>query len=275
MATLSLICFTLGSCGKKSKEVTSDEPEIQGKLEIVGGMLPGKFSIGAGMQVQFSQGNLQYLGETDTWRFAEHQYETLGTANNNIAPRCTNWIDLFGWGTGNNPTKTETDYKTYSYFSDWGKNPISNGGNNADAWRTLSNDEWDYLYNGRKKASSLRTKAQVNGKNGGVLLPDDFVLPKGVNLDADATDFSTNTYTLKQWNVLEIAGAVFFPCAGRRYNTEIQYDHTNNYWSSTPRIVSGAINGEATAYYMDFSNRKVNSDLRTYGMAVRLVKDVR
>lgn len=280
MAALCLICFTLGSCEKKSNNAnntntSSDEPEMPGKLEIVGGMLPGKFSIDEDLQIQFSQGNLQYLASTKKWRFAEHQYDTIGNANINISTGCSNWIDLFGWGTGNNPTKTDTDYKTYSYFSDWGKNPISNGGNEANAWRTLSDTEWDYLVNNRKNASNLRAKARVNGLNGNILLPDDFELPKGVTFEADASSWSKNTYTISQWSILEVAGAVFFPCAGRRYKTEMQDGTYGNYWSSTPKIVSGAINGEATAYYMNFSQNSLKTDLRTYGMSVRLVKDVK
>lgn len=273
MATLCLSGIILGSCEKKSNKANSEEPEIVKRLEIVGGVLPGTFSTSANQKVQFSQGNLQYLWQTDTWRFAEQQYDTIGDANKNISSSCSNWIDLFGWGTGYNPTKTDTDYKKYSYFNDWGLNPISNGGNKANTWRTLSKDEWDYLFNNRTNARNLRGCAKVNNKNGYILLPDNFVLPNGVSFQADAKKPSENTYTINQWIKMEIAGAVFLPNAGSRYNTEIS-DYECNYWSSTPNSVSGAINGEAAAYYMNFSSLQVGYILRTYGLAVRLVKDV-
>ena len=60
-------------------------------------------------------------------------------------------IDLFGWGTGANPTKNSADYNDYSTFTDSGTNPITNGGNQANMWRTLTNDEWNYLFNARAK----------------------------------------------------------------------------------------------------------------------------
>ena len=49
------------------------------------GSLPGLFSVAPDKQVYFSQGNLQYMGATQTWRFAENQYDTVGIFNNNIS----------------------------------------------------------------------------------------------------------------------------------------------------------------------------------------------
>ena len=45
------------------------------------GALSGKFSVSAAEQIQFSQGNLQYQASTNTWRFAEHQYDMIGLDN--------------------------------------------------------------------------------------------------------------------------------------------------------------------------------------------------
>ena len=76
------------------------------------GALPGIFSVGPNSFVKFSQGNLQYQASTDTWRFAEHQYDYVGDAtmgnvyiggtksdNKYISTTYDGWIDLFGWGT--------------------------------------------------------------------------------------------------------------------------------------------------------------------------------
>ena len=92
------------------------------------GALSGKFSISNSEKVCFSQGNLQYQASTSTWRFAEHQYDIIGAANANISDTYDGWIDLFGWGTGDDPTKHTTDNNDYSVFTDWGVNRISNGG---------------------------------------------------------------------------------------------------------------------------------------------------
>ncbi len=104
------------------------------------GVLSGKFSVSATTQVQFSQGNLQYVG---TWQFAENQWDIFG------ASQSDNHRDLFGWGTGDAPNKVSTDYNDYAAFTDWGVNAISNGGNEANAWRTLTKDEWVYLFQTR------------------------------------------------------------------------------------------------------------------------------
>ena len=61
------------------------------------GALKGQFSVAADEQVFFSQGNLQYQASTDTWRFAENQYDMVGADNKNISATYTGWIDLFGW----------------------------------------------------------------------------------------------------------------------------------------------------------------------------------
>lgn len=64
------------------------------------GALSGRFTINEnGDQVVFSQGNLQYQASTNTWRFAEHQYDAIGEDNSNISSTYEGWIDLFGWGT--------------------------------------------------------------------------------------------------------------------------------------------------------------------------------
>ena len=126
---------------------------------IPDGVLPGSFSVSATQQVHFSKGNLQYQASTNTWRFAEHQYDYVGTQtadgngyyggnvsgsdNRNISSTYSGWIDLFGWGTGDNPTLASTDHADYSTFVDWGCNAISNGGNTANQWRTLTKAEWD------------------------------------------------------------------------------------------------------------------------------------
>lgn len=63
------------------------------------GALKGEFSVSATKKVHFSQGNLQYQASTKTWRFAEHQYDYIGSANSQISSSYTGWIDLFGYGT--------------------------------------------------------------------------------------------------------------------------------------------------------------------------------
>ena len=240
------------------------------------GVLSGKFSVSATTQVQFSQGNLQYQASTNTWRFAEHQYDLIGSDNSNISASYSGWIDLFGWGTGNAPTKSSTDYSDYSTFTDWGVNAISNGGNTANTWRTLTKDEWVYLFNTRTNASSKYGVASVNGVNGLVILPDSWVLPSGCSFVAGlATSYGTeyfasvNTYTAAQWSQMESAGAVFLPAAGDHLGTSVNYVGSyGGYWSATPR-------GTDNAYNLYFDSNYLNPQnyyYRNYGPSVRLVR---
>ncbi|MBO4250986.1 MAG: hypothetical protein J5884_07000 [Paludibacteraceae bacterium] len=72
-----------------------------------------------GDQVVFSQGNLQYHALSQTWRFAENQFDFIGEENKNISSTYNGWIDLFGWGTSgyNNITNDPfaINYQPWSY----------------------------------------------------------------------------------------------------------------------------------------------------------------
>ncbi len=269
------------------------------------GMLPGKFSVNAqGKQVRFSQGNLQYNagnGEKHatqygtakgTWRFADHQYTAVGTKNTNIDENYRGWIDLFGWGAdGNNgcePWLTEISPSKYGVYNyprkditgtsyDWGIfNAISNGGDITNCWRTLTADEWNYLINRRDK--SKRGRACIGTQNGFVLLPDDWNLPEGLSFNADSENFSSNTYTVEQWNQMEQAGAVFLPAAGGRSVSAVtsedrkklkEFNERGTYWSTTAMESTMAVWFTFTA-----TVTLVNSSDRDRGFSVRLVRDV-
>lgn len=94
------------------------------------GVIRGVFSISETEQVLFSKGNLQYQASTDTWRFAEHQYDFVGDEikgnvmengvkcdNSLIAPDYDGWIDLFGWGTSG-WENGNVFYHPYDYYTD-------------------------------------------------------------------------------------------------------------------------------------------------------------
>ena len=242
------------------------------------------FTINAdGDKVWFSQGNLQHQASTNTWRFAEQQYDYVGNANSNISITYTGWIDLFGWGTGSNPTLTSTNYNDYGTFVDWGNNAISNGGNTANCgWRTLSQAEWYYLINTRANSTNLGianaryAKGAVNGIHGVILFPDGYTHPNGVtepsgiNNSSSTTGWNSNNYTLSQWNEMEANGAVFLPAAGYRLGTNVSdVGSGGNYWSSTPNDVSHA-------YLLSFHSSYLNAahnNYRYYCRAVRPVRD--
>ena len=186
--------------------------------------LLGAFSVSATKKVYFSSGNLQYQASTDTWRFAEHQYDMIGNAPGNTTTvsngRDTQsaWIDLFGYGTGNNPTLVSMHDADYETFTDWA---IAAEDNVGSGWRTPTYNEYSYILYDRNNYSSLKGKGSVNGVNGLILLPDEWILPDGASFTAELTDYTTNTYTLEQWAVMEAAGAVFMPAVGQRSGTTV------------------------------------------------------
>ena len=235
------------------------------------GSLNGKFTINAqGKQVVFSQGNLQYKASTDTWRFAKNQYDTIGSRNANISVAYTGWIDLFGWGTGNDPVKTNTNENAYNPFYEWGANPISNGGNAANLWRTLTFSEWAYVLNIRPNCTNLCGKATVNNVRGYVLLPDDWTLPSGLTFMPSATDWTTNSYYADEWQEMEEAGAVMLVANGFRYGaTNVgSFGEMIMYWSATST-------SEYMAGCVGFFNDLIYTDnARPNGEGVRLVQDV-
>ena len=263
----------------------TDSISVVAPTQPSGGILSGEFSVSATTKVHFSQGNLQYQASTNTWRFAANQYDLIGSDNSNISASYTGWIDLFGWGTGNNPTNVSTGYTDYATFTDWGTNAIPNGGNQANLWRTLTKDEWVYLFYGRTNAAVLFGLGSVNGVNGTILLPDNWSLPAGATFTASTTqgladkgsfyynsnanNFSHNTYTKEQWSVMESAGAVFLPAAGYRYGTGVLgVGSFNHYWSATPW-------GTSYAYYLYFDSSYLSPQNyydRFYGLSVRLVR---
>ena len=252
----------------------------------------GTFSVSADKQVTFSKGNLQYTQSTNTWSFAENQWEMIGTDNvtggtvssdpqygdSKEGTALADKVDLFGWSTSstNFGVSTSTDDADYSgSFVDWGKNKIGNDAPNT--WRTLTHDEWKYLLNTRPNASSLKGVAQVNGVNGLILLPDSWTCPAGVTFKSGfhsewGGDYyaAYQTFTADQWAKLEAAGAVFLPAAGERSGSSVgDVRDSGGYWSATER--SGS-NADYLYFYSDEAG--MDYDYRDYGPSVRLVKDL-
>lgn len=223
------------------------------------------FSVSSTKRVHFSRGNLQYQASTNTWRFAEHQYLTCGMDNAYISATNSSWIDLFGWGTsgwnsgatcyqpystsqdggdytpGNDPNANLTG--TYAE-ADWAwHNAIVHGGNVPHYWRTLTAEEWKYLIEGRPNASNKVGYAFVAEDDGAiffsgvVILPDNFVLPSGLSFVPGFglnDNLALNTYSLGDWERMEINGAVFLPTTGARMGTDVrETDGRGFYWSTT------------------------------------------
>ena len=122
----SLLLISIASCHKPDDPNGGENGGNGGNENNGGGnvtniipenAIAGKFSINPSEQVFFSKGNLLYSESTQTWSFAEHQYDYFGT--NSFA--FSEWIDLFDWNT----------------------NGAEHG--SLSAWRPLTHQEWVYI----------------------------------------------------------------------------------------------------------------------------------
>ena len=259
------------------------------------GAIDGKFTITAGGdQVYFSQGNLQYIGSAATpyWKFADNQWDVLGTTTGQNSYAQNVDRDLFCWGTSGynhgancyQPWSTGGSYSDYYAYgnyqynlydqtgqADWGYNPISNGGNQANQWRTLTTDEWAYVFNTRTTSSGIRfAKAKVNDVNGVILLPDDWSSDTYSLSDTNSSgaSFSSNTISASQWNTLEQAGAVFLPAAGHCYGASVSFVGSRGYYWSASCYNSGRA---GLVYFYDSGLFTDSYTDRSLGQSVRLV----
>jgi hypothetical protein len=208
------------------------------------------FTVRQGKKVVIAPGNLQYKKGAG-YRFAVNQYDIIGSDNENISDTYDGYIDLFGWGTGDNPLKCDADSAEYSSFNDWGD--YYDGG-----WYTPNALEWLCLlgYRGNPDLEGLgvygydapirynkTSLATVKGVRGIVILPDYFRMPASCTFTAPANvfepgwqngdhwcEYDQNTYyddthTDNKWSDMEKAGAIFVPAAGKRF-----WDTTNGKW---------------------------------------------
>ena len=273
------------------------------------GAINGLFTINAdGDQVYFSQGSLQYQASTNTWRFAENQWNYVGSQNpdygepggtvngsdnNNVSSTYSGWIDLFGWGTSGynhgavcfQPFCTSTsfaDYFAYGQYAydlkdqtgkaDWGYNRISNGGT-ENTWRTLTIEELLYIFESRNTASGIRyAMANVNDVGGVILLPDDWNT-SCYNLNSinnGQASFNSNTITASQWVILEQCGAVFLPAAGRRDGNLVYNVGTYGYYWTASYYDRYCV---SLVYVYDSNLGLLTNSSRGHGQSVRLVQD--
>ena len=248
------------------------------------GSINGLFSVSATKQVYFSQGNLRAYNATANstsgwvWSFAENQWDYIGSSGSNqyingsMTISQAGYVDLFCWvgasaSYDNYGIMYDNDGGVWGHEAtnfgnstndalkhDWGHNPITNGGNVADMWRTPTNDEWVYLINSRTTAAGTAptingtadaryAKAKLFGTNRGLIIfpdtyvhPDGVAYPTGINA-AGNTSWNGNQYSDADWAKMEAAGCVFLPCTGIRvYYTQINDKETRGFYaSSTPR----------------------------------------
>ena len=293
---------------------------------VIPGALIGQFSVSSTDKVYFSKGNLQYTKSTGIWSFMDHQYSTVETLNQNVGDDYADQdvVSLFGWGTsgwdngntyyqpyntaylsGSGSSSKGYGYgpkngSTYTYDltgdyanADWGHNAISNGGNTAGTWRTLTKDEWEWLLGPKTSpnpGTNCRTSSTVNGTanaryakaylfgttHGVIIFPDVYSHPAGVTeptgINAtSSTSWYGNKYTATDWAKMEAAGCVFLPAAGWRDATTIRrVNEYVRYWTSSKYNSAGYARNVGI---VDNSMNPADYNQKNYGYSVRLVHD--
>lgn len=274
--------------------VMSNNIEHEVPIAPVGG-IAGYFTVNAqGLRVFFAQGNLQYRqGGTHavacppyvapgTWRFAENQWDILGQSNITNWSDSSEWKDYFSFGTSGvtelaDPMRYRLEFNypntTDGNIYDWGLyNAISNGGNVAGQWRTLSGEEWEYVIgssgygrvvNGGRGNGNSYQSLTINGRFGVLIYHDSFTQQSSYTIDSELTDVPE--------------GCVFLPYAGRRRVDDVTKEllvvnvgRYAQYWSSAQRDARHAYK----LYAYPEGTVVITTDVKHLGFSVRLVQNV-
>ena len=269
-----------------------DAPDAQYAVKKSNGDL-SQFTVNAnGKKVYFSKANLRFVGfnnNTGSWSFHENQVDASYApdyGDNNIdIPSDESTNDRFAWGLYGNHGMYEDDWPAITTNlskadgNDWGC-AFSETSPEGDNWRTLTIDEWNYLFNGRsqqkrflKVTLRLSDSEMPNAVQGILLFPDDYVEPAGLTktftynsntsasngsgyvvADADKfinapvyTDPTSNSYKMLA------AGAVFLPAAGYRIQQWYQM-----YYCHQPGAYTAGLKWDAYGYYWSSTSGAYN-----------------
>lgn len=249
----------------------------------------GKFQVANNEYAKFAKGNLSYSGSNKAFNLLSSQYEALKSNNEGISSTWYGSWDLFGWGTSKNkglyPYETSEDASKYAsevgvdvniindpnYMEyDWGVHNIITG----DAVATFycpTAAEWDYVLNKRPNAAKLRALATITvggSPKGLILLPDNWSTPLDLKINTNATDYTDNKFSLKEWTILEACGAIFLPSGGRRSGTTWTNSADGFYWTSTSGSTAQTAKGVTLG-----TAPEVKDYTRAEGANVRLIEN--
>ena len=266
-----------------------------------------EFSVSSVQKVHIAPSNLvaHYTGPTNSkwsWRFATNQYDYVGEGGQNkyIATSTkessepyarttgdnSGNVDLFGWSTAATYFGIAISNEASEYsgeFVDWGSNVIENYA--ANTWRTLTMNEWQYLFNTRaastikSTANARYAKAKVNNIKGIILFPDTYTHPSDVTYPASINTanayFSVNNYDATAWEKMEAAGCVFLPAAGLREVATVSFAGEYGYYWSSSKVTSEAKKAKRVIFTDSYACPPDNTDTyRKCGYSVRLVRNV-
>lgn len=227
--------------------------------------LPGGFKVDKyGTRVFFSSGNLYWDGDSFEIEANQYDYPTSWDPSH---------VGHFFWSS-NAAEAIKEQYADYNRSANdvfFTNNSATSYGEGFEVcgfkgqFRTLSMDEWDFLFHSRESASQLyATRVTVCGRTNCVIIaPDEYY----DNFD----NLFQSSYTAEEWAAAEAKGFVCIPAAGDRLSNEIgSTGYESFYWTSEPNEDSHAL-----VAHLSFIQYIVNQNARGYGQAVRLVTGVR
>jgi hypothetical protein len=227
----------------------------------------------------FSRGNLQYVGGTYTdessWIFNQNQYDVgqyNSAGNSNYFAQYTDEVE--------DPAVLANNVEGDAI--DWGT--LFDHSDNIH-WFTMTEAEWLYLLNSRVDADIVDhsyTRGTVAGVHGMILFPDGFDFnnfpteagDEPTSYDAQATSYTTCSYTAEQWSWLEKEGCVFLPAGGYIGHNDnpgiAQHDYNAVGWyrTMTPANIH---NNSAQALHFTATGVNTVGNHTGYGYYVRLV----
>ena len=243
-----------------------------------------------GSWLEMAKGNLVYSISEETFSTVANAYDLVeanGTVNYSATGQDN--VSLFGWGawgkTGSNIYNTSTTSSEYIWSGDIPLNAVIEG---KTGWRTMTEYEANYLFEGREKYYS----ATVNGVHGIILLSDRWNGEINDKYGQGFHGWSNVEATSAQWSTLESAGALFLPYTGMRHGTSVS--NVNNtdplggepivgwtYWTSG-YSTEGDMPYSLTVYNDKLKPTKDSPDYfavywmwaAEYGIPVRPVRDI-
>lgn len=225
-------------------------------------ILPGTFSVSASKAVHFSAGNLWYDKSSSSFKFELNQYshdsDIKGTHKSyflwskSASVACASNYSDGSAATGDVLFTNDPDDATAA-------NPDFTAGGMTGAWRTLSLDEWKYLFENH----SYTVGAEVCGAKCVVIAPDEC-------LNGYSFNNSKTSYSVADWAVAEAAGVACMPYAGHvNSSPNLVNDGTYMYvWASD-------CDSKSNGNHVFYQNTKIQfgANSRSYGKSVRLVLD--
>lgn len=233
------------------------------KKDRPAGALEGEFSVSASKKVYFSRGNLYWDG--DSFEFETNQYDSQSSWT-------PSHVSHFFWSKEAAVAYAESYEDSEAAESDVFFTNSTEDTPKADfvvndvagQFRTLSADEWDYLFKQRANASKLYKQfVNICGIEKCVVFAPD-------NWDTNVFPIQAS-YSEAAWAFAESKGLICIPSTGYYSSRIYSFGNSCNYWSSSPQSSKRAFN--VAVNETEVSPKKDNP--RLFGHSVRLVTDVK